>query len=886
MQVWSRIANVLRRRQVDRDIDEELQSHLEEARAAGRNPGERERAFGSRLRTHEAVRDAVMLPWLESLLSDAAFGWRQIRKHKGASMAAILSLALGIGSCMAAFRLVDALLLRSLPVASPERLHVLAVGYIDDTGQADFGYSSSYPNFRHLRETVKERAELIAIDSPQRINLTYGTDEEMERVSRQYVSGWTFSVFGLRPAVGRLFTEADDIKPGAHPNAVLSYDYWTRRFGRDRDIIGRSFRNGNDSFQIVGVTPEDFTGTEPGTVTDVFMPTMMNSSAIGNPDWNWLRTWVQIKPGVASAQVEQQLRAALLAQRRERVKSLPPGFPAQRVEQFLSAPVVLQSAASGISNMQREYRRSLVILGVLVGLVLLIACANVANLMTVQAASRAREMALRVSIGAGRARLLQLVIMESAWIAVLASAAGAAFAWWAAPFVAGMINPPDNPVRLIMPVDVRVTAFGVVLAFAVTVLFGLAPALRASAVKPASALKGGDDPKVHRRMMNLLVGAQVAFCVLVHLTAGLFVSTFERMANQPTGFSAERVLTLESVATSRQPAQAWYRVTDHLRSVPGVESAALSGWALMSGAGMNLDVWANGHSPDGSPSPWFLGVSPGWLGTMNIPLLDGRDFRSNDAFPDVAVVNQAFARRYFEGRNPVGRTFETQLGPNRATVRIVALTADARYTGMRGPIPATAYIPFRKMAADTEGKEDWATFVVRTRNQDPLSLVSSLRKAVPIAATGFRVANVRTQEELVRMHTIRERLLATLSLFFAAVALILGGVGLYGVLDYTVLERRRELGIRIALGARSSGIGWLVTSRILAMVVVGVTAGAALGIAAERYLFTTLLYEVKATDTAILVMPAITILAAALLAACPPVLRAIRIDPSKLLRSD
>jgi predicted permease len=884
MSAWSRIANVFRRRRVDRDIDEELQSHFEEARAEGRDPAETAWAFGSRLRAREAVRDVVVAPWLESLMADVVFGWRQLLKHRASSAAAILSLALAIGSCVAAFRLIDALLLRPLPVADPDRLYVLGYEYLDEAGDISIGTSFDYPGFRRMRAAVEDQAALMAIANAERINLTYSSDQEMERVARQYVSGWTFASFGLKPALGRLLTEADDVTPGAHPYAVLSHDYWSRRFARDPGVVGRTFRTGNDSYRIVGVAPAGFTGTETGTFTGVFVPAMMNTPAIGQQNWRWFRTWVKLKPGASAEAARQRLRAALLAHRREQVKSWPPGTPERQIERYVSANVVLEPAAAGVSDMQRTYRRALSILAALVAMVLLIACANVANLMTAQAASRAREMALRASIGAGRKRLIQLVLVESALVAAAAAVLGCLFAWRAAPFVVSLINPPANPARLMLPADWRVTAFAVALAFGVAILFGLAPALRASAVKPAAALKGGDDPHARRRVMSALVGVQVAFCFLVHFVAGLFVSTFDRIANQPTGFSSARVLNLESVSRAKQPPELWHQAAGQLRSHPGVESAAVATWALMSGAGWNLNVWANGHSPEGNTAPFFLGVSPGWFETMRLPLLDGRDFRDDEASPQVAVVNEAFARRYFEGRSPVGSAFDTQQGRERVTVRIVGFVRDARYTGMRGPIPPTVYVPFRQSLWGAEG-HDWATFVVRTKDRDPLSLATALREEVPRARPEFRVANIRTQEELVQAQTVRERLLAMLSLFFATVALVLAGVGLYGVLNYAVVERRRDLGIRIALGARSGDIAWRVAAGLFFIVVAGAIAGLGLGIASERYI-KTLLYQVTATDPSILVLPWAMILAAFVTAALPAISRALRIDPVVLLRSE
>src|SRR5437667_2178976 len=335
---------------------------------------------------------------------------------------------------------------------------------------------------------------------------------------------------------------------------------------------------GNDVYEIVGVAEERFTGTETGWVTDVFVPmAMRNPRILSSLNNFWLRTLLQLKPGVAPGPVRERLRATFRVIQEERVK----GFPAQSKrdrDRFFQERLLLEPAAAGRSNMQREYRQGLLVLGLLAALVLLIACANVANLMTAQAAARAREMALRVSIGAGRWRLVQLMLVESGWIAFLAAAIGAFFARWSAPFVVSRINPPDNPARLFLPADWRVVGFGLALAFAVMFLFGLAPALRASAVKPVSALKGGEDPHSRRRLMHALIALQVAFCFVVHFAAGLFVATFDRLANQPTGFSAERLLLLDTAARRAQLPAVWDQTAEHLRAVPGVETVALAGW--------------------------------------------------------------------------------------------------------------------------------------------------------------------------------------------------------------------------------------------------------------------------------------------------------------------
>jgi predicted permease len=884
MSLWSRIANVFRSDRLNREIDEELESHIQEAIQNGRDPGEVRRAFGSTLRHREVSRDVRLLTWLDSLRADAVFGLRQLKKNKFTSGAAILSLALAIGACTSAFRLIDALLLRPLPVVEPEGLYILSrhgAGFDSKPGTFE---DYQYPLFRQLRGAVKDQAELLAISYEERIDVTYASDQEMEKAYVQYVSGSMFGSFGLRPVMGRLFAESDDLTPGAHPLAVLSHDYWTHRFGQDPKVIGRTFRLGNDLYRIVGVADAPFTGTEPGTMTDIFVPAIMHPD-VGNSNYSWLRTWARLKQGVAAEPVRQKLQATYRAFEEERGKMA--GFTGiddkKHFDNVIAQAVVLQPAAAGVSEMQENSRPSLTMLGAVVALVLLIACANVANLMIAQGAARAREMALRISIGAGRWRLVQLVLMESAWIAMLALALGSLFAWWAAPFVVSRINPPDNPARLFLPADWRVFLFALVLTLGVTFLFGLLPAVRASAIKPVSALKGGEDPHSRRRLMHALIALQVAFCFLVLFIAGLFVATFERLSHRPTGFSAERLLTLDTVAERPQPPPYWDQIADHLRTVPGVEKVAVASWPLLVGYSFRSYVSISGIPPNGVFT-YFLSVSPGWMDAMKIAFVDGRDFLASDTSPGVVIVNEAFAKAYFGGENPVGKSFEK----GHSRYRIVGLVRDARYSRMREPLLPTAYVPFQSVdergawADQTRGR---GTFIVRTYSPNPLTLAQTLRQEVPRARPEFHVSNIRTQLEINESQTVRERLLAMLAFFFAVVALLLAGVGLYGVLHYSVVQRRHEIGIRKAIGAQARDIARHVIADISSMVLVGALAGVALGMGSIRYV-ETLFYQVKATDLPMLGLPSLAIVVAALLASLPAVIQAVRIDPAEMLRAE
>jgi predicted permease len=705
------------------------------------------------------------------------------------------------------------------------------------------------------------------------LDVTYSSDQEFEKAHGQFVSGWMFSDFQIRPALGRLLTVNDDLKPGAHPVAVLSYDYWTRRFARDPNVIGRSVRIGPDwrvgqtgqVFEIIGVAPERFTGTETGVLIDIFLPTMMQAM-VENPVAAIFRIFVHLPSGAAIEPVRDRLLAVLRS-------ASPDPSKAPRA-------LVTESALAGASNMRSNYRQAIAALSILVALVLLIACANVANLTTAQAAARSREMALRVAIGAGRSRLVQLVLVESAILTLFASAAGGVLTIWSGPFVVSRINPPGDPVRLVLTTDWRVVVFSLALILAVTVLFGLAPALRASRLQPFGALTSGMS---RRRVMHTLIASQVAFCFLVLFVAGLFMTTFERLSNQPTGISAARVLNLNIVtAHPNAPPVVWDQVAEHLRQVSGVESVAFADWPLLDGNGYKTTGISINGGPPGDVRAWIENISPGWIGALRISLLAGRDLRPADA-PGAVIVNEEFAKAFFQGENPVGRSFEsTWAALQGQRLEIVGLVRNASYRFLRDPMLPVVYTNIQ----DGRGMLPVSgTFVVRTIAENPLALASTLRREVSRANPEFRVTSLQTQQALIDVQTTRERLLSMLALFFAAVALLLAAIGLYGVLDYSVFQRRREIGIRMAIGARSPDIIKRIAFEILVWLVAGSLGGLALGAAISRYI-ATLLYEVKATDVSSLVAPVLALIVTAILAALPPMVRAVRIDPVKVLRSE
>jgi len=810
---------------------------------------------------------------LDSFRADTDFAWRRLRKRKMTSAAAILSLGLALGACLSAFRVIDALLMRPLPVAAPERLYALVHQGIGFEGEFESSDAWIYPMFERMREAVRNQADLMAISYAARQEVSYGTDRETEKVYLQYVSGSMFQVFGIRAALGRVLAETDDLQPGAHPVAVLSFDYWTRRFGRARDVAGRTLLLNGKMYTVVGVAGAGFTGVEPGTITDIFVPSMMNEN-VRRSDFYWTRTFLELKPGSAIRPVQQRLGAVYQSFEQEQLRGLG-GFPRKTLDAIVQQRVLAEPAAAGISDMQQEYRTALIVLGVLVFLVLLIACANAANLLTAQAAARAREMALRISIGARRGRLAQMLLVESGMLAVLASISGTVMAWRAAPFVVSRINPPDDPARLILPADWRVVCFLVSLTFFVALLFGLVPAWRVSRMRQVAG---------RHRLGYWLSGVQAAFSCLVLFMAGLFLATLQRLSDQPTGFAATGVLTVEAAAERGEPSAVWSQTAEGLRRVPGVESVALADWPLMSENVRGGYISVDGRPPFAEPA-FFLKVSPGWLGTMKIPLEDGRDFRAGDVFPRAAIVNEEFVRRFLAGRRVVGGTFTTALQDRQIRLEIVGVAKNARYADLRGPMPPVVYFPFSYVdeKGDLLARES-GTFVIRSAMAKPAALAAAVRREIT-QGSRFRVSNVRTQEEIDGVHTVRERLVAILGSFFAAAATLLAGVGLYGVLDYSVFRRQREIGIRMAVGANAGHVVWQVSAGIFSAVLAGAVIGAGMGMASAQ-LVRKLFYQVRPGELPFLAMPLLVILLMALAAAAPALVRAVRIDPAGVLRAD
>jgi predicted permease len=893
----SRLWNSFRRSRLDRDLEDELRFHLEERTRElvgnGLSPAEaaREarRRFGSDLRHRDASHDVKVLAWIESLLQDVQFGLRLIAKSPALAAVVVLSMGLSTGAATAAFSLLNAAILRPLPVRNPSSLIYLSflVDNYHESGQQGQEDEFSYPMFRSLRDSGRARADLFAVSwQTARPILFRGVEDQDEMAQAQWVSGDAFSILGIRPAIGRTLTPDDDLAPGQHPVAVISYGYWSRRFGKDPRVLGRWFQMRDQWYQIVGVAERGFTGTEPGIATDVFMPTMMfDRQAFDDGTWSWFRIWGRLKAGCTPEQTRELLQPSFTSFRREPASGPGSRLTPEELDRYISSPLSVRSAANGPSELREHFEPALLVLTMVIGLVLLIACANVANLLLARAETRHREIALRISIGAGRRRVIQQMLVESSLLGVASCAIGVGFARWAGPFIVGMLGPSHSPVSLDTGFDARMLAFVAGLCALATLLFGTAPALRSSTIAPAEALKSNAGRHSARLgLARWLVGTQVALCFLVLFLAGLFLHTFYKLSRVDFGFNPNNLIIAEVdlKAFEQQGQRAlseWHQLRDRISQVPGVTAVSASGWPLFSTNTWGRKIRVPGLGEDLIEAR-MLSVSPGFFENMQIRIDDGREFSDAESSVgpvSVAVVNQEFRDRCFGGATPVGGHIQMLL-PSGAfrDLQIVGLAGNAKYNSVREAVRPTVYLPLSAANAT------WQTLEVRTR-AGLSEFGPVLGREIKQANPAFRVLDINTQTQIIGDRMIREQLMAVLSSFFAVLAGLLAGIGLYGVLGYTVAQRTREIGIRLALGSGRAAVVRLVVRQLLLFTIAGLAAGSAAGVWATR-LISDLLYGQEHYGVWAIARPAVALLLAVIIASLPPVLRAVGVDPAVTLR--
>jgi predicted permease len=819
------------------------------------------------------------------MLAEFRLAFRSLRATPIVSVVAALSLALGIGANTAIFSLVDSLVLRPLPVAEPARLAIV-------TGGGSPNQAYPYPTW----EEMSKRADVfggICAWWATRFDLAQGG--EMQLVDGLYASGDFFATLGVPPLLGRTFTAADDVRGGGPDGAVavISYAFWQRHFGGAASVLGTSLVVEHVPFAIVGVTPPEFFGTEVGRAFDIVVPASSATTFIDRRS-PWLMTvMVRLKPGQSLDRATAALRGI---QPQIREAAMPHELPPRARANFLRDALTLVPAATGTSALRQRYERPLLTIFVVVALVLLIACANIANLLLARATARRHELSVRLALGATEWRLARLLLVESLVLSAAGAAAGLLFAAWGSrALVAQLSLQFFNRVALDLPLDWRVLAFTSAVTIITAVLFGTAPAFRATRVAPIDALREhgrGPIGDAHARLSGALVVAQVALSLVLVVAAGLFVRTFVRLEGRPLGFDADRVLVLD-VDVSRahiDPADRlpfYLRLTQAIAAVPGVAQASGSMMTPVSGAfGFRLlDLPGAPSMPDRERLVAFNFTSPGWFATYGTPLRSGRDFtvRDDRNAPAVALVNDAFVRRYLAGRAPLGATFTSPVpgSRNAPTPRIiVGVVADAVFRSLREPTPPTMYFPVAQW--DLSNPFAGGSFSVRAASGSPSLLVHGIAAALT-AVDPDLAFSVRPLTDQVNASLAQERLVAILSGFFGGLALLLAGLGLYGVTSYAVSCRRTEIGIRMALGAAPARVVRLVLSRVSILVGIGVLVGAGVSAWASKFV-ATLLYGLEPRDPVTLVTSAIVLATVGALAGWLPAWRASRIDPAQVLR--
>ena len=903
-EMMQRLQYLLRRQRFEDDVAEEMAFHRamkeQEFEEDGHQPADAviaaRRSMGSIALAQDRVRDLWCPGWLQGIGQDCRLALRKLLVTKTVTAVAVLSLALGIGANTAMFSLVSSLLLRPLPIVAPERLVTVSSVTADHGG---FPADWTYPVWEEIHRRTRLFDGAVAW-SRSRFNLAPGGQAQF--VTGLWVNGSFFSTLGVPPLLGGSFTDADDARGGRADGAVvmISYSFWQQRFGGAPDVVGRTLTLDKLPFKIVGVTPRSFFGLEVGETFDVVVPWGeepllhgQESCVDGRGNNCWMRIMARLRPG----QTHQAATTALRAAQREIwdatiSRSLRPEYR----EKYLAESFELLPASTGTSYLRQLYTRPLVALMVVVALVLLIACANVANVMLARGIARRPELSVRLALGASRWRLVRQLLIETLALAGTATAFGFGIAAWGSRLVAAELSTrPWDTVFLDLSIDWRVLLFTMGVAIATALLFGVAPAFLASRVAPIDAIKEqgrGASGDALGKLASGLVVAQVVVSIVLVVAAGLFVRTFTSLATRSLGFDRNQVLLVNIDAPQIAPAQR-VAVYDHIRetvrSVPGVGAVAVSMVTPVGGMGLGPHMEVSGGVPVQGNMYGNNGVTnvvtPNWFETFGTPLLAGRDFTDRDrgGTPLVAIVNQTLAQKFLNGANPIGHTITLGTPGRAVTMDIVGVVADAVYTSVREPVPATVYTPLSQFYLSPNLLKS-VSLSVRSRTGSPSALRSAVAAAIgrvdPDVSLTFRVL-----ADQVNASLRQERLVATLSGFFGVLALLLAGLGLYGVTAYAVTRRRSEFGIRMALGAAPSGIVRLVLLRVALLVGAGVIVGTAVSLWASTYV-ASLLYGLAPHDPETLVGAALILAAVATVASWMPARRASRTDPAIALRCD
>jgi predicted permease len=902
----SRIRGLLTRRRLDEDFQHELDSHLalltEENIRRGLPPEEARRAAHLRLggvaQLREANRELWGLPLVESIFQDVRYGLRQFRRSPGLTAVITLSLALGIGANTAIFSVINAVMLRMLPVQEPDRL--VQIGFQGKhSGESFVGESFSNPLFKELRQYNQVFTDISAFDywdsvdaHPADPGSTTG-----EPLKGQLVSTNFFSLLGVNAVIGRTFAPDEDSGAGAHPVAVISYALWTRKFARDPALLGKKLVIEETPFTIVGVAPPHFDSVSPGRTYDLWVPVTMQPQVLpGGPrlnenDTNWLSLMARLKPGVSM----EQARAGLdvVYQQIQRGHDISKWSDQDRRD-FFTHHIVLLPAAHGTDYLQKEFKQPLFLLMGMVALVLLIACANVANLLLARASVRQREIAVRLALGAGRGRLIRQLLTESVLLALMGSALGVLFAYWGGPVLVALMAHGQNPVTLDVHADLAVLGFTLLVALLTGIAFGLAPALRATRMSENTSMQAGSRnltaSRGGRRLGRGLVIAQVALSLVMIIGAGLLVRTLHNLETLDPGFNRHGVLLFWLDPTKagykdERAAQLRQEVLERIQQVPGVRSASFSFLTPISGGGWdNVARFVEGYTPCAGEDMdvYINAVGPRFFETLGTPLLLGRDFGPQDQSGStlVALINQTMAHRFFGDHNPIGKHFRLGEWSGKQGIEIIGVVGDAKYLSLREKVPPTVYldIPQLPQGASPGG----VTFEVSSA-VPPMSLVPPVRGLLQGVDSRLAATDIHTLAEQVDQSLYQERLVSTLSGFFGGLALVLACIGLYGTMSYAVARRTNEIGIRMALGAERGGILRMMLGEALLLAAIGIAIGLPSAWAVTRSI-SSMLYGLRTTDPLTILVATLLMAAVAVFSGYLPARRATKVDPMVALR--
>jgi len=832
-------------------------------------------------------------------MRDLRLAFRNLAKTPFVSLVAILSLALGIGANSAIFSLFNQMLLRPLPVPAPHELVNLGApgpkpGSTSCQQAGDCEQVFSYPMFRDL-ERVQTSVTGIAAHRMFGANLAYqGQTESAEGV---LVSGSFFPVLGLQPAIGRLFTPDDDKTPGGHPLAVLTYDYWRRRFQEDPSVLGQALIVNGHAFTIVGVTPREFEGTVLGSRPSVYVPITMRAemqSGFQGPGFEnrrayWAYLFGRLKPGVSLDQALVTLNGAYRPIVNDVEAPLQTGLSDQTMARFRAKELTVVPGARGQSTVHREARAPLIILLAVTGTVLLIACANIANLLLARGAGRAAEMAVRLSIGASRGQLVRQLLTESVVLALLGATLGVLVAKWTLDLIVTLV-PPEAAALVAFTLDPTMLAFAAVLAVVTGLVFGLFPALHSTKPELATTLKNQagqpSGAKAAKRFRATLATVQIAMSMALLVPAGLFAMSLVNVSRVDLGIKPDHLVTfsVSPILNGYDAARTrtlFERMEADLAALPGVSSAGFSMIPLLSGDNWNNDLTVEGFEagPDTNTNGAYNSVGPDFFRTMGMPLVSGRAFTHADGLgaPKVVVVNQAFTRKFNLGADALGRRVKEGRGDGPPDMEIVGVVQDAKYSEVKRAIGAQYFTPYRQ-----QKELGFGYFYVRTQ-LDPEQLLTAVPGVVKALDPNLPVEELKTMDMQIRENVFMDRMISVLSTGFAVLATLLAAIGLYGVLAYTVAQRTREFGLRMALGADGGRVRGMVMRQVAVMAVIGGLVGlvVAVGIGQAAQ---SLLFEIKGYDPVVLSLSAAVLAVVTLAAGYLPALRASRIDPMKALR--